>query len=113
MKLQKNNKSEKYCERWLKYGENLWNYYITVIFTQRHLYILLGFAPIYAYGASNAPENFYRYYDIPNTKKSGGKREIAEPLPNLEEIQRWILENILYNFEVSPYAKAYIKREID
>ena len=29
----------------------------------------------------------------------------------MKEIQRWILENILYRFEVSPYAKAYIKNK--
>ena len=35
-------------------------------------------------------------------------RLISEPLPNLKKIQKWILENILYRAEVSPYAKAYI-----
>lgn len=103
----KNNKSEKYCEHWLKYAENLWNQKLPIIYTQEHLCALLGYAPIYVYAVSNAPFKFYHCYHIP--KKSGGKREISEPLPNLKEIQRWILENVLYSFEVSPYAKAYIK----
>lgn len=35
---------------------------------------------------------------------------ISEPLPSLKEIQRWILDNILTQIDVSVYAKAYIKR---
>lgn len=30
---------------------------------------------------------------------------ISEPLPSLKEIQEWILKNILYKGEVSPYAR--------
>lgn len=37
--------------------------------------------------------------------------DIAEPLPNLKDIQKWILINILYKIPVSPYAKAYIKKK--
>lgn len=104
---QKNNKNEKYCNRWLKYAGNLWNRDLPIIFTQEHLCALLGYEPVYIYAVSNSPLNFYHYYQI--QKKNGGKRDISEPLPNLKEIQRWILENILYSFKVSPYAKAYIK----
>lgn len=103
----KNNKNEKYCRRWLEYAENLWNRGLPIIFTQEHLCALLGYDPVYVYAVSNSPLNFYHCYQIP--KKNGGKRDIAEPLPNLKEIQRWILENILYSFKISPYAKAYIK----
>jgi len=104
---QKKQKSKKYCDRWLKYAKNLWNRNLPIIFTQNHLCALLGYEPIYVYAVSNSPRNFYHCYQIP--KKNGKKRNISEPLPNLKEIQRWILENVLYKFEVSPYAKAYIK----
>lgn len=104
---QKKQKSKKYCDQWLKYAKNLWNRNLPVIFTQNHLCVLLGYEPIYVYAVSNSPQNFYHCYQIP--KKNGKKRNISEPLPNLKEIQRWILENVLYKFEVSPYAKAYIK----
>ncbi len=104
---QKSNKSRKYCEYWLEYAENLWKQEFPVVFSQKHLCALLGYDPVYVYAVSNAPSNFYHCYHIP--KKNGGLREISEPLPNLKEIQRWILENVLYCFEVSPYAKAYIR----
>ncbi len=103
----KNKKSEIYCDKWLKYAKNLWEKGLPIIFTQNHLCALLGYDPIYVYAVSNSPIKFYRCYKIP--KKTIGERHIAEPLPNLKEIQRWILDNILYRFEVSPYAKAYIK----
>lgn len=102
-----NNKSEQYCKEWLDYAKNLWVHRMPIIYNQKHLCALLGYVPLYVYAASNSPENFYHQYQIP--KKSGGKRKISEPLPNLKEIQRWILENILYRFEISPYAKAYVK----
>lgn len=103
----KNKKNEKYCTKWLKYAERLWEQNLPIIFTQDHLCALLGYKPQYVYAASNSPANFYHCYQIP--KKNGGKRDISEPLPNLKEIQRWILDNILYKFEISPYAKAYVK----
>lgn len=105
----KNNKSKKYCEQWLRYAQNLWQHGMPVIYTQNHLCELLGYESVYVYAASNSSQNFYHCYQIP--KKNGGKRNISEPLPNLKEIQHWILENILYKFEVSPYAKAYVKNK--
>lgn len=102
----KNGKSEEYCEECMIYAQNLWVNKIPIIYTQEHLCALLGYLPIYVYAAANSPERFYRQFSIP--KKNGGIRVISEPLPNLKEIQKWILENILYNLKVSAYAKAYI-----
>ena len=102
----KNGKSEEYCEECMIYAQNLWVNKIPIIYTQEHLCALLGYLPIYVYAAANSPERFYRQFSIP--KKNGGIRIISEPLPNLKEIQKWILENILYNLKVSAYAKAYI-----
>lgn len=102
----KNGKSEEYCEECMIYAQNLWVNKIPIIYTQEHLCALLGYLPIYVYAAANSPERFYRQFSIP--KKNGGIRIISEPLPNLKEIQKWILKNILYNLKVSAYAKAYI-----
>ncbi len=104
---QKHKKSAKYCNECLDYAEKLWNKQLPIIYTQDHLCAILGYLPEYVYAASNNPAKFYRCYTIP--KKNGGKRTISEPLPNLKDIQRWILDQILYQFDVSPYAKAYIK----
>lgn len=107
----KSGKSKEYCEKCLSYAENLWDHSMPVIYTQEHLCGLLGYLPEYVYAAANAPESFYRQFSIP--KKNGGMRLISEPLPNLKKIQKWILENILYRAEVSPYAKAYIPGKIN
>ena len=103
---EKNGKNKEYCGKWLTYAENLWFHNMPVIYTQEHLCALLGYSPMYVYAAANSPEQFYRQFSIP--KKNGGVRLISEPLPNLKEIQEWILTNILYKVKVSPYAKAYV-----
>lgn len=105
----KNKKSENYYTKWLEYAKKLWEGNLPIIFTQEHLCALLGYKPVYVYAVSNSPKKFYHHYQI--LKKNGKKRDISEPLPNLKEIQRWILENIIYRFEVSPYAKAYVKNK--
>ncbi|MBC8574661.1 reverse transcriptase family protein [Jingyaoa shaoxingensis] len=102
----KSGKNNAYCEKYLNYAEQLWMHHMPVIYTQEHLCALLGYLPTYVYAAANAPEDFYRQFLIP--KKNGGSRMISEPLPNLKEIQEWILKNILYKAEISTYAKAYI-----
>lgn len=102
-------KDESYCTKWLYYAEKLFKNELPIIYDQRHLCALVGYKEEYLYAASNAPERFYRHYQIP--KKSGGFREISEPLPSLKEIQRWILDNILTKTSVSIYAKAYIKKK--
>lgn len=104
---QKHDKNEKYCEKWIGYAKKLWEHNVPIVYNQEHLSKLVGYAPVYVYAASNSPEHFYRVFEI--SKKSGGKRQIAEPLPSLKEIQKWILHNVLVKMEVSPYAKAYIK----
>lgn len=103
---EKKGKSKEYCKKWLDYAEKLWINNMPVIYTQEHLCRLLGYLPLYVYAATNAPEKFYRRFLI--KKKNGGNRLISEPLPNLKEIQEWILRNILYKVETSPYAKAYV-----
>ncbi|MCH5138168.1 retron St85 family RNA-directed DNA polymerase [Clostridiaceae bacterium UIB06] len=102
-----NNFTDEFIHESLLYAKNLYDKNVPIIYDQIHLSRLLGFSEEYLYGASNKPKKFYRYFEIP--KKSGGSRKIAEPLPNLKEIQRWILEEILYKFKVSEYSKAYIK----
>lgn len=104
-----NNKSKSYCDKWLSYAEHLYKQGLPVIYNQEHLCRLLGYLPEYVYAASNSPQHFYRRFKI--KKKNGKPRDIAEPLPNLKDIQKWILINVLYKIPVSPYAKAYIKNK--
>lgn len=102
-----NNKSKKYCDKWLDYAKKLCDNNLPIIYNQEHLCLLLGYRKEYVYAAANSPKKFYRTFSI--AKKSGGVRTISEPLPSLKEIQKWILENILERMAVSPFAKAYVK----
>jgi RNA-directed DNA polymerase len=100
-----------YVHRCLTYANNLYQKGLPIIYDQRHLSLLVGYSADYIYKASNSPQHFYRYFEIP--KHTGGVREIAEPLPSLKEIQKWILTNILYRCDPSKFAKAYVpKRSI-
>lgn len=105
----KTGKSKEYCEKWLEYAYKLYVKGLPIIYNQEHLCELFGYKQEYVYAASNSPIHFYRKYEI--QKKSGGTREISEPLPSLKEIQRWILDNLLEKIEVSVYAKAYVKNK--
>jgi RNA-directed DNA polymerase len=103
--------TEEEIDKCLIYANKLYNNRIPIIFDQVHLSLLVGYSEGYLRRASNSPNSFYRCFKI--AKKSGGEREIAEPLPSLKEIQYWILTEILYKCRVSRYAKAYIpKRSI-
>lgn len=92
----------------LQYAKPLMLSGFPVIYDVIHFCSLVGYDPTYVLGAARSTEYYYRYYVIP--KKSGKLREIAEPLPSLKEIQRWILENILDNVKINAAAKAFRKK---
>ncbi|MBK6482333.1 MAG: RNA-directed DNA polymerase [Chitinophagaceae bacterium] len=94
--------------RCLKYAEKLFSNKVPVIYNTSHLSVLVGYRKNYLKKASFYTPYFYRNFEI--LKKNGSKRIISEPLPSLKEIQIWILNNILYNIEVSRFAKAYIRK---
>ena len=75
------------------YAIILQRYQLPIIFDQPHLAALLGYDLDYLQVLSTCKEDFYKEYRIP--KRSGEYRLIQEPFPNLKEIQRWILDNIL------------------
>jgi RNA-directed DNA polymerase len=81
-----------YIHRCLTYAYSLNQKGLPIIYDQRHLALLVGYSLDYIYRASNGQQHFYRYFTIP--KHTGGVRDIAEPLPSLKEIQKWILNNI-------------------
>jgi RNA-directed DNA polymerase len=101
------NKTDEYCIRQLEYAKPLFDMGVPVIYNQQHLCKLIGYSEEYVYSISNSQRKFYRHFKI--EKKNGKKRDISEPLPSLKEIQEWILKEILYKIDVSPYAKAYLR----
>lgn len=92
----------------LGYAKVLFDKKVPIIFDEEHFSLLVGYKNSYIERATSRPNNFYRYYEIP--KKNGKKRLIAEPLPNLKNIQKWILNEILSKCKVSKYAKAYVTK---
>jgi RNA-directed DNA polymerase len=99
---------EKEIQNFLSYAKKLRSKNLPVIYDQEHLALLLGFKVDYLRKISNSPIHFYRRFEIP--KRNGKSRVIHEPLPNLKEIQKWILFNILNKCSVSSYAKAFVKK---
>lgn len=97
---------QSYIDRCLSYAARIHKNELPIIYSQHHLAALVGFDQSYLRFAVFSQDRFYRRFTIP--KRSGGAREIAEPLPNLKKIQRWILDNILYRIPPSPYAKAFV-----
>lgn len=100
--------SEENIQKCLTYAKPLIESGFPVIYNTTNFSRLVGYNKVYLKKAVLHTKYFYRKFDI--KKKTGGKREIKEPLPSLKEIQLWILQNILYEIPVSRYAKAYIKK---
>ena len=100
--------SEDNIQRCLDYAEPLFGKNIPVIYNTTHLSSLVGYKKEYIKRAVFYTNSFYTDYEI--KKRNGKKRTISEPLPSLKEIQIWVLQNILQQVKVSPFAKAYRKK---
>lgn len=102
-----NNFNEEEINALLSYAKVLDDKKMPIIYDQRHFALLVGYKYSFILKISNKPKKFYRTFTIP--KKAGGERSISEPLPSLKEIQHWILNEILYQYKISRFAKAYVK----
>lgn len=102
----KSNYEREYIEENLIYAKKIHDKGFPIIYNIEHFSKLVGFDKALLTTMSFSSKSFYRKFRIP--KKSGGYREIHEPLPMLKEVQKWILKNILYKASISPFAKAYI-----
>jgi len=94
-----------YVATCLAYASRLNSRKLPVIFDGSHFCKIVGYKPQFVYGAANAPDRYYRKFEVP--KRSGGIRVISEPLPSLKEIQRWILDNIVSRVKPSRFAKGF------
>jgi len=79
---------------------------VPVIFEIEHLASLIGVEVGILAKMIMAPQSFYRKFTIP--KASGGFREISAPLPSLQMVQRWILDNILSRTDPSESAHGFL-----
>lgn len=90
----------------IQYAENLLRNNLPIIFDKAHLAKLMGIElSTLTYYAVNT-DSFYKKYKIP--KKAGGFRRIHSPSYNLKLIQRWILNNILYRYEIHSAATGFV-----
>lgn len=90
----------------LLYAKYLYQNNVPIIFDSEHFSHILGLEKSYLYEISNNKNKHYRKFKIPK-KRNNEFRVIYEPLTDLKIIQRWVLDNILVNIEISNYAKAY------
>jgi hypothetical protein len=90
--------SRDYVTNYIKYIEVLNKNDLPVIFELEHLSKLFGIKISILASMINAPDNFYRKFQIP--KRNGGIRNIISPYPSLLHCQKWIYENILLKFKV-------------
>ena len=89
IEARKAGKTDDYINRCLRYAKPLFDNGLPVIYDSEHLSLLVGYKRSYIKHAVTYMEYYYWDYKIP--KKSGGMRIIKEPMPNLKDIQLWIL----------------------
>lgn len=100
--------SADFIEKCLEYAQHLFNEGFPIIYDINHFSLLVGYKLEYVIASAYGGKAFYREFKI--RKKSGGERVIHEPLPSLKEIQRWILDNILYVYQPSRFAKGFVPK---
>lgn len=100
-------KNDEYIDRYLGYAEQLFKLGVPIIFKVSHFADLIGYDHTYICSMAYSPKSFYRTFYI--QKANGKQRRIDEPLPDLKEVQRWILDNILTKVKLHSTAKAYRK----
>lgn len=91
----------------ITYAEKLIDNEVPVVFDKKHLSLLMGInLATLNYYLVNTDE-FYNEIKIP--KKNGRYRVISMPSYNLKKIQRWVLDNILYNIKVHNKATGFVR----
>lgn len=108
----KHGLSNELIDNSLQYRKKIVDIGSVVIFDQKHFADLVGYDYYYILALTSNPEKNYKEYVIP--KKRGGTRTLEEPLPDLKDIQSWILNNILVPASktmVSPVAKAFMPKK--
>ncbi len=107
--LNLNNYSVEYENLCIEYAERLIINNLPVIFDKEHLSLLLGIEEKYLNKLFIIPHRFYKTYKL--KKKKNGFRIISIPNVRLKCIQRWILDNIIYNIPVSNIATGFVKEK--
>lgn len=96
-----------YINECVSYASKLFENKMPVIFDIVHLSKLLGLKGNEIYQLLINEDAFYKEVFI--SKKSGGKRVLNIPSVKLKYVQRWILDNVLYNIGISEFACGFCK----
>ncbi|MDH6428068.1 MULTISPECIES: retron St85 family RNA-directed DNA polymerase [Paenibacillus] len=103
---------ENYDDDYIKlcndYSYRLLENSLPVIFDKEHLSRLLGLEERYFFQLFMMADGFYKEVQIPK-KKLGQFRNISVPTEVLKYVQRWILDNVLYNIRVSEATTGFVK----
>ncbi|MGG5460285.1 reverse transcriptase family protein [Clostridium sp. B9] len=95
-----------YIELCVDYAKKLENNNVPIIFDVNHLCKLIGISQFEFFKIYSALK--YQYSISSIEKKSGGIRKLNIPSENLKYIQRWILDNILYNISCCDNVTGFI-----
>jgi len=101
--------SDAFIENTLNYADNLIRKDLPVIFSLKHLAIIVGLDFHLLKSIIDNRENNYEYYLI--KKKKGGYRRIIAPHPNIKELQKWIKVSIIDKVGLNPNATGFIKEK--
>lgn len=93
-----------------EYAHKLIENKMPVVFDFMHIALLVGMEPYEIAFYLFADENLF-YKDIEIPKKRGGVRLIDIPSERLKYIQKWVLDNILSNYEVHECCYGFCKRK--
>lgn len=93
----------------LNYAEPLFRRGLPVIYDTEHLASLCGFSRHYLLRVVRKQDGHYRTWMMPK-RTPGEFREIAEPLPALKSVQRWLHINLFGKLRLSKYAKGFVPR---
>lgn len=105
LEIRQHGYGEYYVAKCARYASRLLDNGLPVIFDVKHLALLIGIETADLTRMLFAEERFYSSVSIP--KKSGGFRKLDIPSAELKYIQRWILDNVLYNIKVSDCAVGF------
>lgn len=100
--------SQEYIMLVKTYAQRLISNSVTIVFDFNHLCYLLECSKEELRAYMYNKDFNYRSFEI--QKKSGGTRLIEAPKDPLKVIQRWILDNILYNVTISVHAFGFRKK---
>lgn len=101
------NHSVRYTKYIIEYSHNLSQKKLPIIFSTKHLALLLGLEFKTLKSIIGKRSIQYQFYEI--SKKRGGKRQISVPHKDLKYIQSWITENILNKVPVHNNIHGFVK----